>query len=247
MPYNIDLSGKVAIITGAAKGIGAATAGLLTQAGAQVVINDLLPEANLQPLLDQIAQDGPRPAYIQADITKEEQARQMVAQTLDKFGRVDILVSNAGVVANWQTSLDVHVMGTYFCSEAVKPHMAERGEGRIITLTSTCVFSGGTGIPQYVASKGGTYALTRYLARTYAPLGILVNGVMPAVVMSDMIMTRYKTQGEMIEHYKPMMPIGRIGYPQDIARVILFLSSELSSFLVGEIIVADGGRLRVGV
>ena len=112
---------------------------------------------------------------------------------------------------------------------------------------STCVFSGGTGIPQYVASKGGTYALTRYLARTYAPLGILVNGVMPAVVMSDMIMTRYKTQEEMIEHYKPMMPIGRIGYPQDIARVILFLSSELSSFLVGEIIVADGGRLRVGV
>jgi NAD(P)-dependent dehydrogenase (short-subunit alcohol dehydrogenase family) len=138
-------------------------------------------------------------------------------------------------------------MGVYYCSEAVKAHMAERGSGRIVNLTSTCVFSGGTGIPQYVATKGGTYALTRYLARTYAPLGILVNGVMPAVVMSDMIMTRYKTKEEMIEHYKPIMPIRRIGYPEDIAGVVLFLCSELSSFLCGEIIVADGGRMNVGV
>jgi NAD(P)-dependent dehydrogenase (short-subunit alcohol dehydrogenase family) len=212
-----------------------------------VVIDDLLPADGLRSLLDQIAQSGPRPEYIQADISKEEEARRMVEQTLERFGRVDILVNNAGVVANWQTSLDVHVMGTYYCSEAVKPHMAARGDGRIINLTSTCVFSGGTGIPQYVASKGGTYALTRYLARNYAPLGILVNGVMPSVVMSDMIMTRYKTQEEMIEHYKPMMPIRRIGYPQDIAGIILFLACELSGFLVGEIIVADGGRMHVGV
>jgi len=247
MAYSIDLSGKVAIITGAARGIGAATAELLTKAGAQVVIDDLAPEETVQPLLGRLAQLGPRPWYLTEDISKEESARRMVDRTLEKFGRVDILVNNAGVVAGWEKSLEVHVMGVYYCSEAVREHMAARGSGRIVNLTSTCVHSGGTGIPQYVASKGGTYALTRYLARTYAPLGILVNGVMPAVVMSDMIMTRYKSEQEMLEHYIPMMPIRRIGYPEDIAGVILFLCSELSSFLVGEIIVADGGRMHVGI
>jgi 3-oxoacyl-[acyl-carrier protein] reductase len=247
MGYTIDLSGKVAIVTGAAKGIGEATAAILAQAGAQVVIDDIVPEEEVLPVLDQIGRSGPRPFYIQEDISIEENAHRMVAKTLAQFGRVDILVNNAGVVAGWQKSLDVHIMGIYYCAEAVRDHMAERGDGRIINLTSTCVFSGGTGIPQYVASKGGAYSLTRYLARTYAPLGVLVNGVMPAVIMSDMIMTRYKTTEEMIEHYQPIMPIRRIGYPQDIAGIILFLSCELSSFLVGEIIVADGGRMHVGV
>jgi NAD(P)-dependent dehydrogenase (short-subunit alcohol dehydrogenase family) len=143
-------------------------------------------------------------------------------------------------------SYDVHVKGVFNCSEAVKDHMAARGSGRIVNLTSTCAFSGGTGIPQYVATKGGTFALTRYLARTYAPLGILVNGVMPAVIMSDMIMTRYKTKEEMMQHYTPIMPIRRIGYPEDIAGIVLFLCSDLSGFLCGEIIVADGGRMHVG-
>jgi NAD(P)-dependent dehydrogenase (short-subunit alcohol dehydrogenase family) len=113
-------------------------------------------------------------------------------------------------------------------------------------LTSTCAISGGTGIPQYVATKGGAYSLTRFLARTYAPLGILVNGIMPAVIMSDMIMTRYRSEEEMINHYTPIMPIKRIGYPEDVAGIVLFLCSDLSNFLCGEIIVADGGRMYVG-
>ena len=124
--------------------------------------------------------------------------------------------------------------------------MAERGDGRIVNITSTCVFTGGTGIPQYVATKGGIYSLTRYMAKTYAPLGILVNAVMPSVIMSEMIMTRYSSEEEMLAHYIPQMPIRRIGYPEDIARVVLFLCSDLSSFICGEIIVADGGRMAVG-
>jgi NAD(P)-dependent dehydrogenase (short-subunit alcohol dehydrogenase family) len=247
MSYTIDLSGKVAIVTGAAKGIGEATAAILAQAGAQVVIDDLAPEEALQPVLDRIGQSGLRPCYIRRDISKEEHAQALVQETLDRFSRIDILINNAGVVAGWETSFDVHVMGVYYCSEAVRPHMAARGSGRIVNLTSTCAFSGGTGIPQYVATKGGAFSLTRYLARTYAPLGILVNGVMPAVVMSDMIMTRYETKQEMIDHYTPIMPIRRIGYPEDIAGVVLFLCSELSGYLCGEVIVADGGRMHVGV
>jgi len=247
MAYCIDLSGKVAIVTGAARGIGEATAHILAQAGAQVIIDDIVPAEMVVPVLDKIEQVGLRPVYSRQDVSVEENAKALVRETLERFGRVDILVNNAGVVAGWEKSFDVHVMGVFYCSEAVKDHMSVRGNGKIINLTSTCAQSGGTGIPQYVATKGGAYSLTRYLARTYAPLGILVNGVMPAVIMSDMIMTRYKTKEEMIEHYTPIMPVRRIGYPEDVAGIILFLCSDLSNFLCGEIIVADGGRMHVGI
>lgn len=247
MAYSIDLNDKVAIITGAGKGIGKETAKLLTEAGAQVVIDDIVKEEVISPVLDEIEQVGRRPLYVRKDISIEGNAEQLVETVVKEFGKVDILVNNAGVVADWQKSWDVHVMAPYYCAEAVRADMEKRKEGKIINISSTCAFSGGTGIPQYAATKGGMFSLTRYLARTYAPLGILVNGVMPAVIMSDMIMTRYASEEEMLEHYVPIMPIKRIGYPIDIARIILFLSSELSSFLVGEVIVADGGRMHVGI
>lgn len=246
MPFPIDLNGQVAIVTGGVKGIGEASARYLARAGAQVVIVDLRSPDAAKPVLDHIAELGPRPEYLQADISDQTQVEIMVQDTLDKFQRIDILVNNAGVVAAWEESFAVHIMGVHYCSEAVKDHMAERGSGRIVNLTSTCVFSGGTGIPEYVASKGGTYSLTRYQARTYAPLGILVNGVMPAVIMSDMIMTRYDSEEDMIDHYTPVMPVKRIGYPDDVAGVVLFLCSELASFICGEVIVVDGGRMHVG-
>jgi NAD(P)-dependent dehydrogenase (short-subunit alcohol dehydrogenase family) len=200
----------------------------------------------VKPVLDDLETLGLRPEYICKDISMAGGARELVAMVLEKYGHIDILINNAGVVADWDKSYDVHVKGIYYCSEAVKDQMAARGSGRIVNLTSTCAISGGTGIPQYVATKGGAYSLTRFLARTYAPLGILVNGIMPAVIMSDMIMTRYRSEEEMINHYTPIMPIKRIGYPEDVAGIVLFLCSDLSNFLCGEIIVADGGRMYVG-
>ena len=246
MTYAIDLSGQVAIITGAAKGIGEACARYLTQAGAQVVIVDLIPDEKINKVLDEIEKIGLRPHYLRLDISLQTSAEKIIRDTLDRYNRVDILVNNAGVVADWDKSTAVHVKGVYFCSDAVKDHMAERGSGKIINLSSTCVFTGGTGIPEYVASKGGTFALTRYLARTYAPMGILVNGVMPAVIMSEMMMTRYDSEEDMKNHYTQIMPVKRIGYPDDAAGVVLFLSSELADFVCGEVIVVDGGRMHVG-
>jgi len=246
MTYAIDLTGQVAIITGAAKGIGEASARFLTKAGAQVVIVDLVPDEKIITVLDEIDKLGLRPHYLRMDISLQTNAEKIVQDTLDKYDRVDILVNNAGVVADWDTSAAVHVKGVYYLSEAVKDHMAQRGSGKIINLSSTCVFTGGTGIPEYVASKGGTFSLTRFLARTYAPLGILVNGVMPAVIMSEMMMTRYDSEEDMIDHYTSVMPVKRIGYPDDVAGVVLFLSSKLSDFVCGEVIVVDGGRMHVG-
>ena len=153
MSYAIDLSGQVAIITGAAKGIGRATAEILTQAGAQVVIDDIIDPEKANPILDEIGKLGLRPYYIQKDISKEENCHEMAAEVLKEFGQIHILVNNAGVVADWDKSFDIHVKAVHFCAEAVKDHMAKRGNGRIINITSTCVFSGGTGIPQYVAHK----------------------------------------------------------------------------------------------
>lgn len=246
MVYEIDLSGKVAIITGAAKGIGASTAKILAEAGAQVVIDDVLPVGSVQDLMADVQSVGPAPKYVRADVSAMEGAQRLVQRTLDEFGQVDILVNNAGVVADWDTSWAVHVKAAFYCAEAVKEPMAARQDGRIVNISSTAAITGGTGIPQYVATKGGIYSLTRYLARTYAPLGVLVNGIAPAVVISDMLMTRYEDEQELLDHYVPIMPVKRIGYPVDIARIVLFLCSELSSFMTGEILIADGGRMHVG-
>ncbi len=162
------------------------------------------------------------------------------------FPGLIFLINHAGVV-DWDKSYDVHDQGLYFCSDFAKDFMKERNTSRIVIFASTCVHSGGTGISQYIASKAGAYSLTRYMARTYAPFGILVNGVMPAVIMSDMIIIRYKNEEEMIDHYRPIMPIGRIGYPEDVANVVLFLCSNLSNFLCGQIIVADGGKMHISI
>src|SRR5512146_2258928 len=127
MSYAIDLAGKVAIVTGAVKGIGEATARYLAQAGAQVVIDDVVPPETAAPVLEKIGALGPRPAYVQADVSSAEEARRLARSTLKQFGRVDFLVNNAGVVADWDKSYQVHVKGVFNCSEAVKEHMAGRG------------------------------------------------------------------------------------------------------------------------
>ncbi|MEA4811036.1 MAG: SDR family oxidoreductase [Anaerolineaceae bacterium] len=246
MAYSINLSGKVALITGGAKGIGLATAKILAKAGAQVVIDDLISREKIEQELLCIERIGLKPDYFSEDISNENQVKDLVDKIAKKYNRIDFLINNAGVVSDWDISYAVHVKGIYYCSEAVRPIMNILGKGKIVNLSSTCVFTGSTGIPQYVATKGGTFALTHYLARTYAPFGILVNGIMPAVIMSDMIMTRYASEREMQEHYIPLMPIKRIGYPEDIAKIVLFLCSDLSDYICGEVIVADGGRMRIG-
>ena len=113
-------------------------------------------------------------------------------------------------------------------------------------LTSASIFSGGTGIPQYVATKAGSYALTMFLAREYAKEGIRVNGIAPAVIMSKMLATRFGSEQAVREHYKQVMPLGKVGEPEDIANIALFLSSSMASYLCGEVLIADGGRMHIG-
>lgn len=245
MGYHIKLEGQVAVVTGAAQGIGAAIARKFAEAGAQVVINDVCTREQAETILSECEKAGKRPYYIRCDIADEESVQKMFHEIGERFGRVDILVNNAGIVSDWDKSYAVNVKGTYFCCEAAKPYL-EVSKGRIVILTSASIFNGGTGIPQYIGTKAGTYGLTLFFAKEYAHAGIRVNGVAPAVIMSKMLADRFRSEAAVHEHYKDIMPMGRIGYPDDIANVVLFLSCELSGYLCGEVLVADGGRMRVG-
>lgn len=245
MGYMIDMEGQVALVTGAGQGIGAAIARKLTEAGAQVIINDVCDESAAEHTLQECAQVGKRPYYCKCDISDEEQVKEMFRTVADTFGRLDVLVNNAGIVADWDKSYAVNTKAMYFCCEAARPYLEET-KGRIVILTSASVFSGGTGYPQYNVTKAGCYALTLFLARNYAKAGIRVNGIAPAVIMSKMLVTRFGSEEAVYEHYKEIMPLGKIGFPEDIANIALFLSCELSRYMTGEVLIADGGRMHIG-
>lgn len=245
MAYSIDLGGQVAIVTGAVQGIGAAIAEKLCEAGAQVVINDICDPGEAVEIQDKCEKIGLRPYYIRCDISDESAVVSMIEETAAKFGRLDMLVNNAGIVADWDKSFEVNTKGMYYCSEAAKPHLA-KVNGRIVILTSASVFNGGTGYPQYNVTKAGCYALVMFLARNYASSGIRVNGIAPAVIMSKMLATRFGSEQAVLEHYKNVMPMGTIGFPEDIGNIALFLCCELSRFMTGEVLIADGGRMHIG-
>ena len=245
MSYTIDLNDQVALVTGAAQGIGKAIAMKLAQAGAKVIINDICEKDMAEPALEDCTVNGQKADYYKCDISNEELVKKMIAYIDEKYGRLDILVNNAGIVADWDKSYAVNTKAMYYCCEAAKPYL-EKTKGRLVILTSASVFSGGTGYPQYNVTKAGCYALTLFLARNYAKCGIRVNGVAPAVIMSKMLVTRFGSEEAIFEHYRNIMPLGKIGYPEDIANIVLFLSCELSSYMTGEVLIADGGRMHIG-
>ncbi len=247
MAFEIDLSGQVALVTGAVTGIGKAIAKSITQSGAQVIINDIVaPDSDAAlKTQDELAAFGPRPHYEQCDISDETKVKAMIANIVDTYGRLDMLVNNASIVANFQKSYDVNTMGTYYCMQSAIEELVKT-QGRIVNITSASVFSGGTGYPEYNVTKAGIYALTLFYARNYAKKGVRVNGIAPAVIMTDMTVKRFGSEQAMLDHYKDVMPMGRVGYPEDIAGTALFLMSDMSRWMTGEVLIVDGGRMHIG-
>lgn len=245
MSYQINLENKVAVVTGAAQGIGAAIAEKYAQAGARVAVLDICDYSCVAAFMEKLCSYGHEAVYYPCDVSKEEAVHTVFEEIAEKLGGIDILANNAGVVADWDKSYAINVKGVYYCSEAAKPYL-EQARGNIVILTSASVFSGGTGIPQYVTTKAGSYALTMFLAREYAKSGVRVNGIAPAVIMSKMLVERFGSEEAVREHYKTVMPLGRMGEPEDIANIALFLSCDLSRYLCGEILIADGGRMHIG-
>jgi 3-oxoacyl-[acyl-carrier protein] reductase len=230
----MELSGKAAVITGAARGIGAAIARYLASNGASVVIADISGEA-AAGFVSELETEGFKAIAVQTDISDEKSVSGMMDMTLRKFGKVDILVNNAGIIdsnpipemkiEDWDKVMGVNLKGTYLCSKAAIDIMIKNGGGRIVNISSMAGQLGGLKVgPDYSASKAGIIGLTKSFARYGAKYGINVNAVCPGFIETEMTKGRDDPAS---------VPLGRLGMPEDVAKAVFFLASSLSDYITG--------------
>ena len=249
----MKLEGKVALITGGTSGIGTASAELLAKEGAAVVITGRSRERG-EAIAQAINDDGGTAMFIQSDVCIAQDCRQAVEQTLDRFGRIDVLFNNAGVFhpktipdcteEEWDETIDSSLKGAFLMSKYALPSMIERGSGSIIHTSSGWGILGGDKAASYCAAKGGLIVMAKAMAIDHGPDGIRVNCVCPGDVETPMLFDDAEKRGMTWEEYKAGAgdrPLGRIGTTDEIARAVLFLASDDSSFITGEALVVDGG------
>ena len=251
-PISLAITGQVAVVTGAARGIGFAIAQALGQCGARVAIADL-DAAAADTAARQLCELGIDAIGVAVDVADEAQVQAMVTAVEQALGGVDILVNNAGIVstgpllevsaAEWNRVMAIDLTSVFFCAKAVLPGMMQRRAGRIINIASVAGKRGGglLGNSCYAAAKGGVIALTKGLAREAGPFNITANAITPALTDTDM--TRALSP-EARARVLADMPLGRAGTPRDIAAAVCFLASGAASFVTGEIMDVDGGYMR---
>lgn len=239
---------KVAIVTGGAKGIGRGIATTLVRRGFRVVLVDIDAQG-VQLAAEQLGRDCA--VGLCADVTDHSLARDLVAEVVRNWGRVDVLVNNAGVgqpkpflelsPEDWDHTLRVHLTGAFNWCQAVAPHMLAAGGGRIINISSVSANTGGVmsvSKSAYAAAKAGLLGLTRGLARELAP-SILVNAVCPGAIATDLTQARFDALGPVLTQ---AIPMGRVGTPEDVGEVVAFLAGTTPLFMTGEVIDLDGGQ-----
>ncbi|WP_433831791.1 3-oxoacyl-ACP reductase FabG [Actinoplanes sp. CA-015351] len=245
---------RVAIVTGAARGIGAATAVKLASEGAAVAVLDLSLEAGTA-LADQIRESGGTAVAFSCDVADEAQVDAVVDKVAGEFGSVDVLVNNAGVLrdnllhkmssSDWDIVMNVHLRGAFLCSRAAQRHMVPQRSGKIVNTSSVSAL-GNRGQANYAAAKAGIQGLTRTLAMELGPFGINVNAVAPGFIVTEMTDATAARVGIAAEDMQAkaaeITPLRRVGQPSDIANVVAFLASDAASFITGQTIYVDGGR-----
>jgi 3-oxoacyl-[acyl-carrier protein] reductase len=251
-----QLEGKVAIVTGAAVGIGRAIAIAYGREGAKVVVNYSKSKAEAEKTGEMLSQVGGTPLLIQADVSRDEQVRAMVDQTLERFGRIDILVNNAGITVRvdfpdleslsgdiWDRLYNVNVKGTFFCCRAVVPPMRKQGSGRIINVASLAGLTTQGSSIAYSVSKAAVIHLSKCLARTLGP-EIRVNAIAPGMIAETRWHEGWQNVdiGARLKKAAEATPLKQVGKPQDIAEVALFLATH-GSFMTGAVLTVDGGRI----
>jgi len=243
----LELKDKVALVTGGAQGIGKAVALLLAQHGADIAVSDV----NLQRAEEtagEIRALGRKSMAVKANVADSEEVEQMVQTLLAGFGRIDILVNNAGIAKDklilrmtdedWDAVLNVNLKGTFLCTRAVIRHMSKQRSGKIVNIASVVGEMGNAGQANYAASKAGVIGFTKTIAREFAQRGINVNAIAPGYIetpMTDAIPEKAK------EELKRMIPMERLGRPEDVARGVLFLVSEASGYITGQVLNVNGG------
>lgn len=247
------LKGKVALITGGTSGIGSATAIRFAAEGAAVAITGRNSERGEQVVRDIVANDG-EALFIQSDVRIADDCRRAVEQTLERFGRIDVLFNNAGVFhpksipdcteEEWDETIDSSLKGAFLMSKYVLPSMIERGSGSIIHTSSGWGILGGNKAAAYCAAKGGLIVMAKAMAIDHGPDGIRVNCVCPGDVLTPMLADDAAKRGMSWDDYAvdaADRPLGRIGSAEDIANAVLYLASDESSFVTGDALVVDGG------
>ena len=249
-----ELKNKSAIITGARRGMGRTHALILAKAGAKVVVSDIS-EEDCQKVVEEIKKDKGEAIAIKCDVSKKEEVDEMVKKTVQDFGKIDILVNNAGIAAfkpflelseeEWNRTLDINLKGYFLCAQSCAREMVKQKSGSIVNIASVAMGQVGVGFPNlvhYCATKGGIAAMTEAMALELAPYNIRVNAVSPGLIETPMI-SSIKQDPKTIEALLARVPMRRVGKPEEVSNLVLFLVSDESSYMTGSVVVVDGGWL----
>lgn len=247
-----ELAGRVALVTGGSRGIGRACCTTLAAAGAAVAVNYRSNDQAAAETVELVEQSSGRAMAVAADVSDDDDVNRMVGEVEEVLGPIDILVNNAGIfdfgshetttAEQWRRTLDVNLTGAFLVSWAIKDGMIERGFGRIVNVSSIAGLRARPNSIAYAASKSGMIGLTKSFAEAVAGYGLTVNAIAPGLIATEIL---DGVEQEVLDQLVEATPMGRIGAPEDIARVVLFLVSELSGFMTGQTLVASGGRVML--
>ncbi len=244
----INLESKVAIVTGGAQGIGEAICRRIHESGARVVVADI-DEERARVVAEELGQPD-RSIAVGVDVSNWESVREMVDTTVERFSTIDVLINNAGIARDnilvrmkekdWDDVLNVNLKGVFFCMKAILPIMMKKRSGKVINISSVVAIIGNPGQANYSAAKSGIIGLTKSTAREVASRGITVNAIAPGFIETAMT---EKLSSAAKEMFLQNIPLGRGGTPDDISKVVLFLASDLSDYITGQVIHVDGGMV----